>query len=850
MSEVQSAEPEFRLYRLTSSNLSEKEKVLIVDAILEQAPSQGTVRDALFVRYNIPANHFNGWLGSLDQLRERAGMPAKVTKKISTVSTVTSTQARSVFGFGHDKEESTFRQEPVERGRRPRPDAFLSPALQDELKELTSSWVIPKMEPEKRRRFTDGEKKKIMRIRFLRGLISPSSREQFMASNHLHDPQIYVWKRELNYDGSFPLGQEDTKGNAADTESKTVETIGTAPAPLVQTYNISRLNKDEEAELQRLTRELQSEIPEKQPGKYQILELPVKQKIVRAAQLAKKKGHGNVGPLMTSLGLDYHKLNDYRISILGTSAEDDAPVSGGSQDAGAGNTSTEEIIHVEEAIEGSPVEFPSDGKSQISSLQETVSNHVTEDALQESSEDMPVSTDSQAAVVKDSPASVHSSNGYHPSPVSNNGVSSTDGHVAEPVTAARTPVRRNVMVPRAYVLPDTFKRPAWLHASSMTNGSLNEQRERADAMARGVLERVGIVISDDPVMQEIWHKIRIAAQGDAPVLLRGQPGVGKEPFARAIHELHKKNDAAICRSINSSGITETLAESELFGHDKGSFTGADRDKKGAFELVDGGGTIVLDEIGDMPMTQQAKLLRAIENREYIRVGSEKVRTLTNVKIIASTNRPLEKLMRMGLFRSDLYSRLTANEIQLPKLEERSTQHRIDLIDHFLKTLGKNQEKKIGMTEQALARLLADDMQYKDNVRGLRNHLERACNVACLYAGREVDIELEHITQTIQNMGADEEIQQSSGKKTETYFNKALTIGHSQDGMVLHAQISLPAIDQNSQDVIEAINVILCKGVVEQMGGNQSAAAEKLDITRGTLRNKLRIVFPKDADDQE
>lgn len=393
-------------------------------------------------------------------------------------------------------------------------------------------------------------------------------------------------------------------------------------------------------------------------------------------------------------------------------------------------------------------------------------------------------------------------------------------------------------------LASAMKKPSWVHASSQSEPGFKNEIELEEARAKSALIAAELVVSGDEKMAALWEKVRLAAKGDMPVLLRGEPGVGKEPLAEAIHIMHACGDGGKKYwRINCAGITESLAESELFGHDKGAFTGADKDRKGAFELVENGGTIFLDEVGDMPFALQAKLLRVIENREFIKVGSEKQHELKDVKIVAATNRPLEDLMRKGLFRKDLYSRLTANEIMVPNLEERNVDHRIELIGHFLRMIGAKFEKKIGMTETAFNRIVGDSIDYHDNVRGLRNHLTRAFLKASTGAGKMVDIDLEHIESTIpsytENSSDGEETSLALNGNEATYFDRALVAGFTDDGGKMNMSIDLSRIERNGQDISNAIFLLLCHGAVNFNGGNQSSAAKMLDITRGTLRNKLR-----------
>jgi len=257
--------------------------------------------------------------------------------------------------------------------------------------------------------------------------------------------------------------------------------------------------------------------------------------------------------------------------------------------------------------------------------------------------------------------------------------------------------------------------------------------------------------------------------------------------------------------------------------------------------VDEGGTILLDEVGDMPLELQAKFLRAIENREIIRVGSDKIRKIKNVKIIAATNRPLEDMIAEGTFRKDLYGRLRSEEIMVPNLEERSLQHRMELIGHFLQLLGRQYEKTPGMTQEAFDFLMSDKIDYQENVRGLRDHLERAFKVASATAGKKVDIDYNHVITTVPyvaEVAPDEWKRPEEGEQDE-YFGGALNIGFSDDGSKMDVQFDFDKFNGNGNAMVEAMFKVLCHAVVRHCGNNQSKAAKVLNITRGTLRMKLR-----------
>ena len=211
----------------------------------------------------------------------------------------------------------------------------------------------------------------------------------------------------------------------------------------------------------------------------------------------------------------------------------------------------------------------------------------------------------------------------------------------------------------------------------------SHQLVRENTQLRELLQerhRIEGIIGESGQMQEVLDLVRRVAPSDATVLLRGESGTGKELIAKAIHYASARRNGPLVK-VNCAALPETLLESELFGHEKGAFTGAFAMRKGRFEVADGG-TLFLDEIGDLPAHLQAKLLRVLQEKEFERVGSNRAIT-TDVRIITATHRDLEQLMREGSFREDLYYRLNVVTIILPPLRERR-QDLSALIEHFLR----------------------------------------------------------------------------------------------------------------------------------------------------------------------
>lgn len=232
--------------------------------------------------------------------------------------------------------------------------------------------------------------------------------------------------------------------------------------------------------------------------------------------------------------------------------------------------------------------------------------------------------------------------------------------------------------------------------------------------------RIEGVIGEGGRMQEVLSLVRRVAPSDATVLLRGESGTGKELIAKAIHYAGGRRNGPLVK-VNCAALPETLLESELFGHEKGAFTGAFAPRKGRFEEADKG-TLFLDEIGDLPAHVQAKLLRVLQEKQFERLGSNRPIT-SDVRIITATHRDLEQLMRDGSFREDLYYRLNVVTIILPPLRERR-EDLSALIDHFLgKFAEKNGKAIAGFSRDARDALLRYD--YPGNVRELENLVERA-----------------------------------------------------------------------------------------------------------------------------
>jgi Nif-specific regulatory protein len=262
------------------------------------------------------------------------------------------------------------------------------------------------------------------------------------------------------------------------------------------------------------------------------------------------------------------------------------------------------------------------------------------------------------------------------------------------------------------------------------------------------------VIGESVAMQQVFTEVHQAAPSRATVLLRGESGTGKEAIARAIHFLSPRKDAAFIK-VNCAALTESLLESELFGHEKGAFTGAVGERKGRFELAHGG-TLFLDEIGDVSPGFQAKMLRVLQEREFERVGGTKP-VKVDVRLICATNRDLEKMVQRGEYRADLYYRINVVSIFLPPLRER----RADippLVAHFVTRFNKENGRQMKVSPEAMKVL--STCYWPGNVRELENCIERTATMLQGDMLRDVGFGCKQnrcLTQTLHSLDKDDAV---------------------------------------------------------------------------------------------
>ncbi len=278
-----------------------------------------------------------------------------------------------------------------------------------------------------------------------------------------------------------------------------------------------------------------------------------------------------------------------------------------------------------------------------------------------------------------------------------------------------------------------------LIARTLQHASLLKENEE---LKRQLDSRYGLesIIGSSPAMERLFDVIRQAAPSQATVLIQGGSGTGKELVAQAMHRLSNCASGPFV-AVHCAALSPTLLESELFGHEKGAFTGAVAQRRGRFEMANNG-TLFLDEISEIDLATQVKLLRVLETRQFERVGGAETINV-NIRVIAATNRDLRKYVDEGKFREDLYYRLNVIEINLPALKERTSDIPI-LCDHFIREFAeRNQRKVTGISQGAVAALQAYD--WPGNVRELRNTIEKMVVLA-----RGEILEPEDVPENIKN----------------------------------------------------------------------------------------------------
>jgi two-component system, NtrC family, nitrogen regulation response regulator GlnG len=352
--------------------------------------------------------------------------------------------------------------------------------------------------------------------------------------------------------------------------------------------------------------------------------------------------------------------------------------------------------------------------------------------------------------------------------------------------------------------------------------ALSEPKERARIPAKSQSFESIPLVGRSPAMQEIYRVLARLMQTDLTVMITGESGTGKELVARALHDYGKRRSGPFV-AINMAAIPRDLIESELFGHEKGAFTGANARSSGRFEQAEGG-TLFLDEIGDMPMEAQTRLLRVLQQGEYTTVGG-RTPIKANVRIIAATNKDLRILIQQGLFREDLFFRLNVVPLRLPPLRERS-EDVPDLIRHFFELVEREGLPAKQLDQGALERLKRH--RWPGNVRELENLARR---LAALYpqetiAASVIDAELSQpgMTAAEEEAKSDDGLSSAIERHLSSYFASFGT------------ELPPPGLYHR---VLREIEHPLLSVTLAATRGNQIRAADLLGVNRNTLRKKIR-----------
>ena len=378
---------------------------------------------------------------------------------------------------------------------------------------------------------------------------------------------------------------------------------------------------------------------------------------------------------------------------------------------------------------------------------------------------------------------------------------------------------------------------------------------------RRLQQRTGI-IGESPAIQEVLVKIEQMAPVSSTVLIEGESGTGKELVARAIHDLSPRRERPFI-AVNCAALPETLLESELFGHEKGAFTGAAERRLGRFELADGG-TIFLDEVGEIPAATQVKLLRVLEDRTFFRVGGTQP-IKVDVRVLAATNRPLKEAVALGEFRDDLFYRLNVLNIYLPPLRERKSDIPL-LVRRFIADFAAEHERRFhGITPEALQILV--DADWPGNARQLRNLIEsmvvlapegeirasdiprdirergRGLPVRVVGATREVvGKELEFIFRSLVELKLQvEELRRRLDERPTPHRVEVIEVDHHGAPLAPVETVSVPeepVLYRSGMSMAEVERAAI-EAALRDTKGNRRKAAEVLGIGERTLYRKLK-----------
>jgi two-component system response regulator HupR/HoxA len=354
---------------------------------------------------------------------------------------------------------------------------------------------------------------------------------------------------------------------------------------------------------------------------------------------------------------------------------------------------------------------------------------------------------------------------------------------------------------------------------------LKSSQEQARRLQSRFVEEFafGKIIGRSRSMTELYQIMTKVVDSDVPVLVTGESGTGKEVVATALHTNGARAEKAFVVQ-NCSAFNDNLLESELFGHVKGSFSGAIRDKEGLFEVADGG-TFFLDELGEMSPALQVKLLRVLQDGTFTPVGGTKQKHV-DVRIIAATNRNLEEMVEKGTFREDLYYRLNVVNLHLPPLRERAGDVPL-LVDFFLSKLAERSGKPKKIIQQDVMTAL-EGYRWPGNIRQLENELQRA--VVMAGKGESIDLSCLSPTVTTSNRGGSPfaAASSSSAERGGTAVLANLT-----------EQLSGESKEGSLKDVLDAVERQMIESTLKKCGGNKSEAARQLGISRSNLIAKAQ-----------
>jgi len=351
------------------------------------------------------------------------------------------------------------------------------------------------------------------------------------------------------------------------------------------------------------------------------------------------------------------------------------------------------------------------------------------------------------------------------------------------------------------------------------------QRSPLSANRPGLAFRFNQIVGESDAMRAAYSVVEKAARTEATVLIMGETGTGKELFARAIHMNSTRRKGPFVK-VDCTTLPEALIENELFGHEKGAFTGADKTTPGKFEAAQGG-TLFIDEIGELPLKLQAKLLRVLQDREFERVGGTRV-VSADIRVVCATHRDLAAMVDAGTFREDLYYRIRVVPLLTPALRDRGTPDLLRLVEHFVSTFSRRHGRpSVRISEAAVARLKS--YPFPGNIRELEHVVESAV-VMCdgdVIEPRDLALADRKKTTTLTTMPA------VTLPPTQTTQPPLLTPTQTTP----MPSLGMPLVGDPNV-TLEQLEKDHIRGVLEQLKGNQSEAARRLGIGRNTLARKL------------